>query len=76
MGISVMRMEIDPPRFSLGVSIEIAGRGGDEPTNSTSFIAGYRTIEELRTYVRTEDFKKRAVENIEKQIVQLLYKAT
>ena len=30
MGLSLMRMEIDPPLFSLGVNVEIAGREGNE----------------------------------------------
>ena len=72
LGLSVMRMEIDPPLFSLGVSMEIAGSKGNEATNSTIFIAACRTIEELRAYVRTEDFVKQTIENLGIQIDRLI----
>lgn len=68
MGLSVMRMEIDPPLFSLGVNVEIAGRDGNEATNSTIFIAACKTIEELRAFVQTEDFVIQTKENLKKQI--------
>ena len=68
MGLSLMRMEIDPTLFSLGVNVEIAGREGNEATNSTIFIAACKTIEELRAFVQTEDFVRQTIENLEKQI--------
>jgi hypothetical protein len=68
MGLSIMRMEIDPPLFSLGVSIEIADRGGNGTTNSTTFMVACKTIEELRGYVQTEEFVGLAQVNFEKQI--------
>lgn len=71
LGLSVMRMELDPPRFSLGVSMEIEGSKENEAINSTVFIAACRTIEELRAYVRTEDFVKQSKDNIDKQIDNL-----
>ena len=72
LGLSVMRMELDPPRFSLGVSMEIEGSKDNEATNSTVFIAACRTIEELRAYVRTEDFVKQTIENLGIQIDRLI----
>ena len=68
MGLSIMRMEIDPPLFSLGVSIEIADRGGNGTTNSTTFMVACKTIEELRGYVQTDEFVGLAQVNFEKQI--------
>lgn len=68
MGLSIMRMEIDPPLFSLGVSIEIADRGGNGATNSTTFMVACKTIEELRGYVQTDEFVELAQVNFEKQI--------
>ncbi len=68
IGLSIMRMELDPPLFSLGVNIEIAGSEGNGATDTTIFIAACRTIEELRAYVRTEDFVKQTKENIDKKI--------
>ena len=68
MGLSIMRMEIDPPLFSLGVSIEIADRGGNGTTNSTTFMVACKTIEELREYVQTDEFVGLAQVNFEKQI--------
>lgn len=68
MGLSIMRMEIAPPLFSLGVSIEIADRGGNGTTNSTTFMVACKTIEELREYVQTDEFVGLAQMNFEKQI--------
>lgn len=68
MGLSIMRMEIDPPLFSLGVNIEIADRGGNGTTNSTTFMVACKTIEELREYVQTDEFVGLAQVNFEKQI--------
>lgn len=68
MGLSIMRMEIDPPLFSLGVSIEIADRGGNGTTSSTTFMVACRTIEELRGYVKTDEFVGLAQVNFEKQL--------
>lgn len=68
MGLSIMRMEIDPPLFSLGVSIDIADRGGNGTTNSTTFMVACKTIEELREYVQTDEFVELAQMNFEKQI--------
>lgn len=68
MGLSIMRMEIDPPLFSLGVSIEIADRGGNGTTNSTTFMVACKTIEELRGYVQTDEFVGLAQVNFEKQL--------
>jgi len=68
MGLSIMRMEIDPPLFSLGVSIEIADRGGNGTTSSTTFMVACKTIEELREYVQTDEFVGLAQMNFEKQI--------
>lgn len=68
MGLSIMRMEIDPPLFSLGVSIEIADRGGNGTTSSTTFMVACKTIEELRGYVQTDEFVGLAQVNFEKQL--------
>lgn len=68
MGLSIMRMEIAPPLFSLGVSIEIADRGGNGTTNSTTFMVACKTIEELRGYVQTDEFVGLAQVNFEKQL--------
>jgi hypothetical protein len=71
MGLSIMRMELDPPLFSLGISIEIAGsegNEGNEATNYTIFIAACRTLEELREYVKSDAFSIQVRENFEKQI--------
>ncbi len=68
MGLSIIRMEVEPPLFSLGINVEIAGREGNEATNSIIFIAACKTIEELRTFVQTEDFVRQTIEGLEKQI--------
>ena len=68
MGLSIMRMELDPPLFSLGISIKIAGSEVNKAINSTIFIAACRTLEELRKYVKSDDFSEQVKDNFEKQI--------
>lgn len=67
IGLSVMRMDFSPPLFSLGISMEKVAEENDSVC-STIFIAACRTLEELRKYVRTEDFVKQTKENFAKQI--------
>ena len=73
MGLSIMRMELDPPLFSLGVSIEIVGSEGYEATNSTIFITACRTIEDLRDSVKSDAFSLQVRNNLEKQIDSLYF---
>ena len=68
MGLSIMRMELDPPLFSLGISIKIADSEVNKAINSTIFIAACRTLEELRKYVKSDDFSEQVKDNFEKQI--------
>lgn len=68
MGLSIMRMELDPPLFSLGISIKIAGSEVNKAVNSTVFIAACRTLEELRKYVKSDAFSEQVKDNFEKQI--------
>ena len=66
LGVSVMRMDFEPSVFSLGISIEI--EGGNRRNDTTILISAYRTLEQLREYVQTDDFEKVVSENFEKQI--------
>ena len=68
IGLSIMRMELELPLFSLGISIEIAGSKDNKAVNSTTFISACRTIEELREYVKSDAFSLQTKEIFEKQI--------
>ena len=63
-----MRMELELPLFSLGISIEISGSDVNKAVNSTTFISACRTIEELKEYVKSDTFSMLVKENFEKQI--------
>ncbi len=68
IGLSIMRMELELPLFSLGVSIEIAGSDVNKAVNSTTFISACRTIEELKEYVKSDTFSMLVKENFEKLV--------
>ena len=68
IGLLIMRMDPERPLFSLGISIEIAGRKSKKAVNSTIFIAACRTLEELREYVKSDAFSVQIDKNISKQV--------
>lgn len=68
MGLCILRMEFEPPLFSLGVSVEIEGSEVGKDNNTTIFIAACRTIDELRLYAKTDAFAKQIKNNCEKLI--------
>lgn len=73
MGLSIMRMEIDPPLFALGVSIEFAESVENKAVCSTTFIAACRTLEDLRNSVKSDAFSLQVRNNLEKQIDSLYF---
>ncbi len=56
MGISVMRMDVEPSLFSLAVTIMFRGVDGMQQNHSI-FINACKTIEELQHLAAEEDFK-------------------
>ena len=65
MGLSLMKNELEPAKYSLGVSIELAGDNGNETTDATAFIIGGRTLDELKDYVGGDQFAKDARQQFE-----------
>ena len=57
IGISVMRMDIEPPLYSLAVTLMFKDSDG-LMQNHSIFINACKTIEELQQLTAEEDFKK------------------
>ena len=68
MGLSIMRMDFEPSVFSLGACLEIAESKYNKAINTTIFVSAGKTLEEIKEYVRTENFAKQVRENFEKQV--------
>ena len=68
MGFSLMRMEMEPSTFSLGISIEICGGSYNNKTNSTLFITAFKTMTQLSEYVRSDGFSSTVTEYFESEI--------
>lgn len=68
MGISVMRMDIEPPLYSLAVTLVFKGKDG-LMQNHSIFIKACKTIEELQRVVAEEKFKKEILTVCEEKIL-------
>ena len=68
MGISVMRMDIEPPLYSLAVTLVFKGKDG-LMQNHSIFIKDCKTIEELQRVVAEENFKKEILTVCEEKIL-------
>lgn len=67
MGISVMRMDIEPPLYSLAVTLLFKGTDG-LMQNHSIFINACKTIEELQQLAAEEDFKKEVLALCEERV--------
>ena len=56
MGISIMRMDLDPATFSIGVSLEIEGGKYNNKVNPTEFIIGCQSLEQIRENIKTTEY--------------------
>ena len=68
MGISVMRMDIEPPLYSLAVTLVFKGKDC-LMQNHSIFIKACKTIEELQRVVAEENFKKEILTVCEEKIL-------
>ena len=68
MGLSLMKNELEPAKYSLGVSIELAGDDGKENTETTAFIIAGRTLDELKEFIGSDQFAKDVKQQFEQQI--------
>ena len=68
VGLSVMRMDFQPSLFMLGINIEIAEGVNNKAINSTIYISASNTLEQMREYVKSENFSRQVRENFARQI--------
>lgn len=57
MGVSVMRMDIEPPLYSMAVTLQFKGKDGIVKNHSV-FINACKNIEELQQLTAENSFKK------------------
>ena len=67
MGLSLMKNELEPAKYSLGISIELAGDEGNDNTETTAFIIAGRTLDELKEFVGSDLFAKEARQQFEQR---------
>lgn len=73
MGFSVMRMELTPATYSLGISIEISEGEFNSSVNPTIFLTAFQPLEQLREYVKGQDFSHQVTEIFDSQIDNSFY---
>ena len=73
MGVSVMRMELEPSTFSLGISIEIFGSRYNKATYSTEFVIGCQPIEKILDYVQGEEFSRQVTGTFDQLVEDCFY---
>ena len=73
MGFSVMRMELTPATYSLGISIEISEGEYNSSVNPTIFLTAFQPLEQLREYVKGENFSIQVTEIFDSQIDNIFY---
>lgn len=73
MGFSVMRMELTPATYSLGISIEIGEGEYNASANPTIFLTAFQPLEQLKEYVKGRDFAIQVTEAFDSQIDNSFY---
>ena len=73
MGFSVMRMELTPATYSLGISIEISEGEYNSSASPTIFLTAFQPLEQLREYVKGQDFSHQVTEIFDSQIDNSFY---
>ena len=73
MGFSVMRMELIPATYSLGISIEISEGEYNTSASPTIFLTAFQPLEQLREYVKGQKFSLQVTEFFDSQIDNSFY---
>ena len=73
MGFSLLRMEIVPAIFSLGISIELRGGGYNQQLYSTVFIKACQTLEQLKEYVKSKVFSSHVTDSFDAEVDKSFY---
>lgn len=60
MGVIVMRMNIEPPLYSLGVTTMILQKH-NSPIEKVKFLKAWKFIEELQEYVKEDGFRDQVI---------------
>lgn len=58
LGVSLMKMELEPAKYSLGISLELVNEEGISQPENISYITAGHTLDNLREYVNSDDFTK------------------
>lgn len=74
IGVALMKMELEPERFALGVSIGIANEKENDNTETTIMILANKSYDEIKEYVRGDIFIDTAKYQFERQIKNYCYK--
>ena len=69
MGVSVMRMDIEPPLYSMAVTLQLKGEYGIVQNHSV-FMNACKTIEELQQLVTEERFKKEVLSLCKEKVLE------
>lgn len=68
LGVSLMKMDLKPDLYSLGISFEINSETSDSGHETMIWITACKTIEELQTFVCTDDFQKESLFQFNNQV--------
>ena len=69
MGVSVMRMDIEPPLYSMAVTLQFKGKDGIVQNHSV-FVNACKTIKELQQLVTEDNFKKEVLSLCEEIVLK------
>lgn len=69
MGVSVMRMDIEPPLYSMAVTLQVKGKDGIVQNHSV-FVNACKTIKELQQLVTEDNFKKEVLSLCEEIVLE------
>jgi hypothetical protein len=73
IGISVMRMELEPATFSLGITVEIFGSRYNKAASATEFVIGCQPIEKIQDYVKGEEFARQTLKTFDQLVEDCFY---
>lgn len=73
MGVTVMRMELEPATFSLGITVEIFGSRYNKAASATEFVIGCQPIEKILDYVKGEEFARQSLKTFDQLVEDCFY---
>lgn len=73
MGFTVMRMELTPATYSLGINIQISEGEYNTSASPTIFLTAFQPLERLKEYVKGQKFSLQVTEVFDSQIDNSFY---